>query len=49
MESRRVSTTGELGQGLMELQKAYGKNVITEDEYKELEKRLLEGRRKLNR
>ena len=49
MESRSVSTTGELGQGLVDLQKALEKDVITEEEYKESEKRLLKERTKPNR
>ena len=46
MESTSVSTTGTLGQELMDLQKAYEKDVITEEEYKESGKRLLEERTK---
>ena len=41
-----TATTTTLGQELMDLQKAYEKGIITEKEYKEAKKKLIERRTK---
>jgi len=41
-----TTTTTTLGQELMDLQKAYEKGIITEKEYKEAKKKLIERRTK---